>query len=263
MPNRRRQHTEFVELGQVPRLEPAALPGEPRYRERARRNCEAFIQAIRSYLGAEPAGAKLDFRAFAGDDGVVYTVVCEFDPAVPQAVAYARACERTAPATWAEGRAGPQAVPVTPRRSRKGGSHAGRVTRERFAAAPGNPPPSTNGLPPIRLAASSSSILLGRASPYASILTAACWAIEEGQEPAYRVLDLIRQHLGGEPEGAELAVTAIQSDGRMGYDITCSYDRDLPGSMEYAFRCQRRIPQLLAELAVVPPAQAGKDAQRR
>jgi hypothetical protein len=253
MPNRRKQQTRFVELGQVPRLEAAAMPGEPRYRERARRNCEVFIQATRNYLGAEPAGAKLDYRAFAGEQDTAYTVVCQFDPALPQSVAYAGACERTAPATWAEGRVGPPTAPETLRRSHPGCSHVEQVTRERFDAAPGNPAPSTSGLPPIRPATADTSILLGRASQNASILTvAARRAIEEGQEPAYRVIGLLRQHLGGEPEGAELVVTANQRDGSTGYDITCSYDRELPGSMEYAFYCQRLIPQLLAEFGIAP-----------
>jgi hypothetical protein len=93
----------FIELGQCPYNENAAQLGEPNYRANAIRECQAYIQAIRNYLGEEPEGAALAHRGFAHDFGTHYEVICTYDPGRPEAVAYALRCEREAPATWEEG----------------------------------------------------------------------------------------------------------------------------------------------------------------
>src|SRR5262245_16282035 len=93
---------EYVELGQVPWEERPSRMAEPGYRINALRECEAFIQAIRNYVGYEPTGACLAWKAFPQEAGVEYQVVCFYDEKVPDAVQYARRCERQVPATWEE-----------------------------------------------------------------------------------------------------------------------------------------------------------------
>jgi hypothetical protein len=94
---------DFVELGQVPWRETPTPMSEPEYRRNALRECEAFVWAIRNYLGYEPTGACLTTKSFEHDDGTEYQVVCYFDKNRPDAVDYAHRCERQVPATWADG----------------------------------------------------------------------------------------------------------------------------------------------------------------
>jgi hypothetical protein len=94
---------DFVELGQVPWRETPTPMGDPEYRRNAQRECEAFVWAIRNYLGYEPTGACLTTKAFEHGDGTEYQVVCYFDKHRLDAVDYAHRCERQVPATWADG----------------------------------------------------------------------------------------------------------------------------------------------------------------
>jgi hypothetical protein len=94
---------KYVELGQAPWNEKPTPVGDSEYRVCAIRECETFIQAIRNYLGHEPTGACLDRKSFQHDFGTEYQVVCYYDETVPEAVQYARRCERQVPATWEEG----------------------------------------------------------------------------------------------------------------------------------------------------------------
>ena len=92
-----------VLLGPCPCDETPTQVGEPNYLVNAIRQCRQYVAAIRNYLGPEPAGAALDYREFAHELGNYFEVVCDFDPNVPAAAAYARRCEGQAPHTWAEG----------------------------------------------------------------------------------------------------------------------------------------------------------------
>jgi hypothetical protein len=94
---------EYLDLGQCPYEETPAQVGEPNYRTNAIRQCQAYIQAIRNYLGNEPDGAQLLYRNFPHDFGSYFEVVCYYDPANADAVNYARRCEKEAPATWQDG----------------------------------------------------------------------------------------------------------------------------------------------------------------
>lgn len=94
---------EYLELGQTPANEPASQVGEPNYRVNAQRECRAFIQAIRNYLGPEPDGAELAVKSFPHDFGHYLEVVCYYDPQDDAAVNYAFRCEAKAPLTWADG----------------------------------------------------------------------------------------------------------------------------------------------------------------
>jgi hypothetical protein len=94
---------DFVELGQVPWKETPTALSDPEYRRNAQRECEAFVWAIRNYLGYEPTGACLTCKAFEHEFGTEYQVVCYFDKKNPDAVEYAHRCERQVPATWEDG----------------------------------------------------------------------------------------------------------------------------------------------------------------
>jgi hypothetical protein len=100
----------FIALGSAPCNENPAKFGDPDYRATARRECQAYIQAIRNYLGPEPVGAELDTKVFDGDKGMYYEVVCYYDEDSKTAENYARRCERQAPHTWDEGSIKPRTV---------------------------------------------------------------------------------------------------------------------------------------------------------
>ncbi len=61
------------------------------------------MQAIRNYLGPEPDNAELKVELVPDDRGGQFEVAVFFDPADPNAVAFARRCERQAPQTWDDG----------------------------------------------------------------------------------------------------------------------------------------------------------------
>ena len=68
----------------------------------ARRECLAFIEAIRKAHGHEPTGARLAIKSNPHDFGTYYEVVCYFNDEHEAAVEYAFKCENDAPRTWAE-----------------------------------------------------------------------------------------------------------------------------------------------------------------
>ena len=106
-------------LGPCPPAETPCQVGDANYRANAVRACRQYVAAIRHYLGPEPDGAALDWREFDHDNGNYFEVVCDFDLAVPAAVAYARLCEGQAPHTWAEGGVSPPVeLPPIRRRGR-------------------------------------------------------------------------------------------------------------------------------------------------
>jgi hypothetical protein len=95
---------DYIDLGQVPREERGASVGQAGYDSIAVRECRSYIQAIRNTLGQEPSGAVLVCERILHDFvGPCYTVLCQYDPTQPDAVAYALRCERQAPLTWREG----------------------------------------------------------------------------------------------------------------------------------------------------------------
>jgi hypothetical protein len=93
----------FIALGSVPRKESPTKFGEPEFRLNVLRQCEAYIQAIRNFVGREPEGAELECKVFDGDRGMYYEVVCTYDQTNVEAEAYALRCERDGPHTWSEG----------------------------------------------------------------------------------------------------------------------------------------------------------------
>ena len=109
---------EYLELGQAPAGEACAQVGDPDYRVKAIRECQTYIQAIRNYLGPEPEGALLSYKAFPHDFGSYYEVVCHYDESKPESVEYAYRCEKEAPLTWADGGVKPPGRTAATRRSR-------------------------------------------------------------------------------------------------------------------------------------------------
>lgn len=57
-----------------------------------------------------------------------------------------------------------------------------------------------------------------------------------------RFIDLIRKHLGLEPEGARLAIKREEHEFGCYYEVVCYYDTDLPESVDYAYGCESDAP---------------------
>lgn len=92
--------TDRVYLGPAPSEEDCAQVGRDDYEERARRECMAYIEAIRKVVGMEPEGARLRVARQAHDYGSYLEVVCEYDGNSPDAANYAARCDEQAPTTW-------------------------------------------------------------------------------------------------------------------------------------------------------------------
>lgn len=86
-------------LGSAPAEEYCVQMGERDYQNRASRQCEAFLQAIRRTCGTEPEGARLRILA---DAGVGLDVFVEYDSRNRVARDYADHCDNHLPATWHE-----------------------------------------------------------------------------------------------------------------------------------------------------------------
>jgi len=91
---------DFITLGQTPCSERCANVGEPNYRERARAECQKYIQLLRQHFGPEPLGAHFAIKWFDHDFGPYYEVVCFYDSINELAREYALRCEDHAPMTW-------------------------------------------------------------------------------------------------------------------------------------------------------------------
>jgi hypothetical protein len=62
------------------------------------------------------------------------------------------------------------------------------------------------------------------------------------REECARFIELIRQHLGQEPEGARLAVKSNPHDFGTYYEVVCWYDEGSEEARKYAFRCESDAP---------------------
>lgn len=93
----------YLPLGPVPYRESATPIDDPNYRSNAIRECKAYIQAIRNYLGHEPDNVDLKVELVPDDHGGQYEAVVAYDPTDPASVETAKRIERQAPQTWADG----------------------------------------------------------------------------------------------------------------------------------------------------------------
>jgi hypothetical protein len=99
---------DYIDIGSAPAYEDCAQVGSPDYAQRARAECNRFIDLIRRVVGPEPEGARLAVKSNPHDFGPYYEVVCYYDTDNEEASRYAYRCEGEAPATWD----GPRALPL-------------------------------------------------------------------------------------------------------------------------------------------------------
>lgn len=94
---------DYISIGNAPVEETnLAQLDKPDYLEKAKRECQAFIQQLRRERGDEPNGAKLTIKHNPHDFGTYLDVVCYFDDTNEAATKYAFACESETPAFWDE-----------------------------------------------------------------------------------------------------------------------------------------------------------------
>ena len=91
---------DYIDIGSGPAYEECAQVGSPDYAQRARSECNRFIELIRRKLGPEPEGAQLSIKSNPHDFGSYYEVVCYYEIDNEAATQYAFRCESDAPANW-------------------------------------------------------------------------------------------------------------------------------------------------------------------
>lgn len=57
-----------------------------------------------------------------------------------------------------------------------------------------------------------------------------------------RYIQVIREKMGQEPEGAKLAIKSAEHEFGTYYEVVCYYDDKFPDSIDYAFRCESDGP---------------------
>jgi len=92
--------SDWIDIGSSPPEEACAQVGQSGYYEQARHECRAYIALLRRTIGEEPIGARLAIKSNPHDFGVYLSVVCYFDPLLPESEAYAYRCESDGPACW-------------------------------------------------------------------------------------------------------------------------------------------------------------------
>jgi hypothetical protein len=65
---------------------------------------------------------------------------------------------------------------------------------------------------------------------------------EQAIEECARFIRLLREKFGHEPEGAALTTKWFPHDFGNYCEVVCSYNTDIPESVEYAFRCDDETP---------------------
>ena len=94
---------DFISIGSTPASEDCLQVGTPDCTPiNQKKECQAFLEAIRKKLGTEPEGASLSVKGFDHDFGRYYEVVCYYNDTLPESEAYAFRCEDESPMTWAE-----------------------------------------------------------------------------------------------------------------------------------------------------------------
>jgi hypothetical protein len=104
---------DCIDLGPSPTEEECAQVGQDDYRDRARRECRAYLHQLRRLFGDEPEGAQLSVKSNPHDFGSYLSVVCYYDPARPASLDYAFRCEGQSPREWDE-QARQELAAVTP-----------------------------------------------------------------------------------------------------------------------------------------------------
>jgi hypothetical protein len=91
---------DYVDVGCVPTHEDCAQVRCDDCRDRAYRECRAYIRQLRRLFGDEPDGALLSVRTNPHDFGAYFSVVCYYDEQIPESIDYAFRCECESPRTW-------------------------------------------------------------------------------------------------------------------------------------------------------------------
>lgn len=91
---------DYVTIGSSPADESCASLGTDGYAPRVRRECQALIRQLIRTHGEPPPNAYFSVVGFPHDFGVYFEVVCFFDPADAEAMAYAYRCEDGLPKRW-------------------------------------------------------------------------------------------------------------------------------------------------------------------
>jgi len=92
--------TDTLAIGPVPLNEQCEQLGPDYDSMKARQECHRFIDAIRTTVGPEPAGAKLIVTRNEHDFGVYYEVAVRFEIDEDAAAEYAYKVESNAPTNW-------------------------------------------------------------------------------------------------------------------------------------------------------------------
>lgn len=92
---------DYITLGGAPYEEECAQVGDEGYRQRALKECAAYIGQLKRAFGEPPAGASLRVKRFPHDFGTYHEVVVEFEDE-PAAIEYAFKLEEEMPARWDE-----------------------------------------------------------------------------------------------------------------------------------------------------------------
>jgi hypothetical protein len=95
---------DFLVIGSTPPEEPCVQVTQenPSYLPEQKKECAAYMEAIRKKLGEEPEGAYLAIKTFPHEFGTYAEVVVYYDDESKEATDYAYKCESDGPATWAE-----------------------------------------------------------------------------------------------------------------------------------------------------------------
>lgn len=93
---------DYLHIGPVPAEEKCEQVGPSCDYAKMKRECNAFIAAIRTVCGPEPDGANLKLLRQEHDFGSYYEVVCWYDKDNEEARGYAFRVEAEAPNTWAD-----------------------------------------------------------------------------------------------------------------------------------------------------------------
>jgi len=92
----------FLEIGQAPSEEPNIQAGTIGYEEIAQKECNRFIEKLRSFFGHEPKCTQLRINTNSHDTGPYFEVVCYYDPDDKASTEYAFKCQNNGPKTWRE-----------------------------------------------------------------------------------------------------------------------------------------------------------------
>lgn len=93
-------------IGSAPYAEDCASVGSADYRQRARRECVAFMAQLVRMFGDPPVGCRLVIKSNPHDFGSYLTVDAVYNADFQEAVEYAYRCESEGPELWdAEARA--------------------------------------------------------------------------------------------------------------------------------------------------------------